>query len=73
MGNVSERPSIVFYGMNGVEMCKIEAFTTNDDLYSINIQTPNRSGFRAPIYVNGEEVVTQGMLDEILEGYQPKA
>lgn len=73
VGNVSERPSIVFYGMNGTEMCTIEAFTTNDDLYSINIQTPNRSGFRAPIYVNGEEVVTQGVLDEILEGYQPKS
>ncbi len=66
LGNVSERPSIKFYGMNGVLLATIYAYTDSDGVYAVNIATEKKSGDAGRVYVNGSEVVTRANIAEIL-------
>ncbi len=58
LGNVSERPTVLFYGMDNTLMAKISAYPDSDGVYAVNISTEKKSGDAGRVYINGSLALT---------------
>ena len=67
IGNVSENPSISFYGMNNALMGEIDAFIDYDGIYAVDIKTAEKSGVDGRVYINGSEAMTVSSLIDALK------